>query len=358
MALSGMLPLLTGRREFLVISEQLEAGARPWVIGPGGAAKAFVLAGLITRLSSQTPSGRTPAWFMVTPGRDQAEKLADDLAAFLPPGAGELHLLTPWESFNPEDRPTVEGEGARQRVLDSLRRGGPQVIVTSAAGALSPVANPRWVDTVRVAGKAGSRVDLEEVVRRLAGAGYERTDLVQRPGEMAVRGGLIDVYPSTDDHPVRIEWVGDEIESVRVFDPESQRTVRERSEITILPARAGGEPGVLLPDLVPDAVWVLDEPDELERQARSLYEQAAAAHRRAEEAERISPAPPIPFATWDELAARLGARRSVAMSTLHRPPRGEAVEILFGAVESFAGQMEGLTQQLREWVAAGRRIVV
>src|SRR2546429_455274 len=60
MALSGMLPLLTGRREFLVIAEQLEAGARPWVIGPGGAAKAFVLPGLITRLSSQTPSGRIP----------------------------------------------------------------------------------------------------------------------------------------------------------------------------------------------------------------------------------------------------------------------------------------------------------
>ena len=358
MALSGMLPLLTGRREFLVIADQIDAGARPWVIGPGGAAKAFVIAGLIARRSSRAPSGRTPVWFIVTPGRDQAEKLADDLAAFLPPGAGELHLLTPWESFNPEDRPTVEGEGARQRVLDSLRRSGPQVIVTSAAGALSPVANPRWVDTVRVAVGAGSRVDLEEVVRRLAAAGYERSELVQRPGEMAVRGGLIDVYPSTDDHPVRIEWVGDEIESVRMFDPETQRTVRERSEITILPARAGGEPGVLFADLVPDAVWVLDEPDELERQARSLYEQAASAHRRAEEADRISPAPPIPFVTWDEVAARLGARRTVAVSTLHRPPRGEAVEILFGAVESFAGQMEGLTRQLREWVAAGRRIVV
>src|SRR5262249_58177200 len=108
-------------------------------------------------------------------------------------------LWTPWESLNPEDRPSIEMEGVRQRVLESLRLGEPQVIVASAAGMMQEVPDPRWIDAVRVDLAPGSRSDLAEVVRRLGAAGYERTDLVQRHGEMAVRGGLVDVYPSTPD---------------------------------------------------------------------------------------------------------------------------------------------------------------
>src|SRR5215831_9677009 len=172
MALSEILPLLSRRREFLFLSDQLESGTHPWLTGPGGAAKAYVLAGLIARLSS-----KAPAWLVLTPGREQAEKLSDDLAAFLPASAGPLHLLTPWEAYSPEDLPPVEVEGARQRILESLRRGGPQVIVMSIAGALQAVSNPAWVETVRVAVAPRSPMDLGEAARRLVAAGYDRTDL-------------------------------------------------------------------------------------------------------------------------------------------------------------------------------------
>ena len=161
MALSGLLPLLSRRREFLLLSDLLDRGQRPWVAGPAGAAKACVLAGLIARSSEQAA-----AWLVLAPGREQAEKLADDLAAFLPPGAGSLHLLTPWEAFSPEDPPPVEIEGARQRILESLRRGGPQVIVMSVAGALQAVSNPAWVETVRLSVAPRSGVDLGEAAGR------------------------------------------------------------------------------------------------------------------------------------------------------------------------------------------------
>src|SRR5215469_14931641 len=131
MALSGMLPLLLRRREFLLLSDLMDRGQRPWVTGPSGAAKAYVLSGLIARRSEQEQ-----VWLVLAPGREQAEKVADDLAAFMPAAAGSLHLLTPWEALSPEDPPPVEIEGARQRILESLRRGGPQVIVMSMAGAL------------------------------------------------------------------------------------------------------------------------------------------------------------------------------------------------------------------------------
>ena len=353
MALSGILPLLSRRREFLYVCEQLEQKSRPWVAGPSGAAKALVLAGLITRFE-----GRTPAWLILTSGRDQAERLADDLAAFLPAAAGGVHLLTPWESFNPEDPPSVETEGARQRILESVRCGSPQVIVASIAGALHAVTDPRWIDMVRVDLAPGSRSDLGHVVERLTAAGYERTDLVRRLGDLAVRGGLVDVYPSTEDHPIRIEWAGDEVESIRVFDAETQRTIRTLPRIVILPARQGHGPSVALPETIPDAMCALDEPDELARQALVLVERATATHARAIEAGRIPEGTSMPIVPWDRIAATLDARRTVALSTLHRPDRGPSVDIEFGTVESFAGQMEALAGQLREWAAAGRRVVV
>ncbi|HLW61558.1 MAG TPA: transcription-repair coupling factor [bacterium] len=351
MTLSGMLPLLIRRREFLFVCEQLAQRRHPWVTGPSGAAKALVIGGLVTRVDA-------PAWVIMTPERDHAEKLADDLAAFLPSDRYAAHLLTPWESFNPEDRPPVEMEGARQRVLESVRRGRPHVIVTSAAGALHRVADPRWVDTVRVDLTVGGRGNLEQIVRQLAAAGYERADLVQRPGEMAVRGGLIDVYPSTGGDPVRIEWAGDEVESVRVFDAETQRTVKGLAGITLLPARSDPGAGIPLVDLVPDAVCILDEPNELERQARGLYDQAIAARQRGMETGRVPPDAPMPLVSWETIAAALEAHRTGALSALHRPARGQAVEIQFGPVESFAGQIEGLARELRKWGQAGRRIVV
>src|SRR5438445_553026 len=354
MALSGILPLLSSRREFLFVSDHLERGDRPWVTGPNGAAKALVLAGLIARLAE-----RAPAWLILTIGRDQAERLADDLAAFLPASAGRVHLLAPWESFNPEDPPSAETEGTRQRILEALRRGRPQaIIVASVAGAVHTVSDPRWIDTVRVDLAPGAPNDLGQVVQRLAGAGYDRTDLVRRPGELAVRGGLIDVYPSTEDHPIRIEWAGDQSESLRAFDPETQRTVGALPQVTILPARPGEKATATLLDQVPDAVCALDEPEEFERQAKALYEQAAGAQRRAVEAGRAPADSSVPAVPWDRIARALDAHRAVALSTLHRPPRGPVVEFSFGVLESFAGQTAALAVRLREWTAEGRRVVV
>ena len=353
MALSGILPLLSRRPEFPFVDERLERGDRPWVTGPGGAAKALVLAGLITRLA-----GRAPAWLILTLGRDQAERLADDLAAFLPASAGRVHLLAPWESFNPEDPPSAETEGARQRVLEALSRGHRAIVVASVAGVVHPVSDPRWIDTVRVDLAPGSPNDLGQVVQRLAGAGYDRTDLVRRPGELAVRGGLIDVYPSTEDHPIRIEWAGDQIESLRAFDPETQRTVGALPQVTILPARPGEKATATLLDQVPDAVCALDEPEAFERQAKALYEQAAGAQRRAVEAGRAPADSSVPAVPWDRIARALDAHRAVALSTLHRPPRGPVVEFSFGALESFAGQTAALAVRLREWTAEGRRVIV
>ncbi len=361
MPLSGVLPLLQRRREFGSLYEQIIRGRNPWVVGPAGAAKAFCVAALIAQGGDEIP-----VWLILTLGREQAEKLSDDLAAFLPPHGHRLHLLIPWEAFSPEDPPSVETEGMRQRLLEDVRRGRPVVVIAPPAGFLSPLPDARRVASLRVDLRAGTAQRLEEILSSLSAGGYERTDLVHAPGLMALRGGLIDVFPSTEDRPVRIEWAGDVIESIRAFDPETQRTVATLPEVTVLPARAAqraeapelGGSGLVLPDALPGAVCVIDEPEETARQANALYAQAAAAHRRAVDVGRISGPDPLPLVPWDRIAQAITPHRLASLSTLHRPPRGDAVEIPFGAVESFAGQTEALARRLREWMDAGRRVVV
>ncbi len=359
MAVSGLLPLLRRRREFLFVSEQLASGRNPWVTGPAGAAKACLIAALAAHNVPEHPQ-----WLVLTPGREQAEKLADDLAAFLPPGAAQVHLLASWEALTPEDPPSVEAEGQRQRLLESIRRRDPVVVLAPPAGFLAPFPDPRWIESVRLELRGGVRIRLEDVVARLRAGGYERTELVHVPGEMAVRGGLIDVFPSTEDRPVRIEWAGDDVESVRSFDPDTQRTTGTRSGVVLVPARPSGSPGPTLADALPHAVCVVDEPDETSRQAQSLYEQAVTGHRRAVETGRIPKETPVFLTPWERVASAVASHRTVSISALRRPARGDApwrgqvVEMRFGAVESFAGQIDAVAQNVRRWMDGGRRIVI
>jgi transcription-repair coupling factor (superfamily II helicase) len=358
MSLSGVLPVLQRRREFLVVSEALKAGRRPWVTGPVGAGKACLLAALVDRAGPAVP-----AWLAVSPDRDHAERLADDLAALLPSGAPAVHLLELWDAPGPGEPLSLDAERTRQRLLDALRRREPVIAVMAAAGLVAPAPDPAWLDAVRVEFRPGTRLRLEDATARLAAGGYERADLVRVPGEVSVRGGIVDVYPPASDHPIRAEWAGDEIESIRAFDPETQLTTAPVEAVTILPARAEGTPaGVLLPSLFdPEAVCVLDEPDEVGRQGAALVKQSAAARARAVETGEIAGDAPAAVVPWEDVAALLDARRAVAISSLRTPARHgryEAVAVAFGAVESFAGQVEGFAEEARRWIAARRRIVV
>ena len=166
--------------------------------------------------------------------------------------------------------------GERARALDVLAGGG---LVCASAEAVAeglPAAGQR-PETLRL--RAGDEPGFEELAERLALAGYERVERVEERGQFAVRGGLIDVFPSTGREPLRIELFGDEIEGIRAFSPFTQRALRPMDEATIYPAAERRldlieptldedgplpVPGDLVPPLpgVPNLVW---EPREVER---------------------------------------------------------------------------------------------
>ena len=92
-----------------------------------------------------------------------------------------------------------------------------------------------WMDAIR-SFTAGDEIDLSEEKKVLSQIGYERVDMVEAPGQFAVRGGILDIYPLTEENPVRIELWGDEIDSIRYFDAQSQRTKEQTEGVRIYPA--------------------------------------------------------------------------------------------------------------------------
>ena len=137
--------------------------------------------------------------------------------------------------------PAVSRVGRRQRALRSLRTA--RVVV---AGPLAFMERTPLYEPMELG--AGTEIELDATLERLVVLGYERVDRVSRPGEFAVRGGIIDVFPSTRRSPVRVEWWGDEIESVRAVSLATQRVVRELEAVTVYAAREGDLAGLAATD--------------------------------------------------------------------------------------------------------------
>ncbi|MCB2224149.1 MAG: transcription-repair coupling factor [Actinobacteria bacterium] len=163
----------------------------------------------------------------VVPGERDAEELVDDLRLF----AGAEHLPA-WETLPFEHvSPNVATMAARARARHLL---GSSVVVASVRAAVQRV-SPSPVEPIVV--ESGDEVDLADLTRRLSAAGYHRTDRVESRGEMAVRGGLIDVYPAQGDAPVRLDFWGDTVEGIREFSVASQRSVGDATRLVAYAAR-------------------------------------------------------------------------------------------------------------------------
>ena len=121
-----------------------------------------------------------------------------------------------------------------------------------------------------------SEVDLDELKEKLVELGYERVGQVEMPGQFSIRGGIIDIYSLTEENPWRIELWGDEIDSIRSFDAESQRSLENLEEITIYPAveRTGEKGMVSFLDYFPEekTMIFLDEPNRLSEKGEAVEE--------------------------------------------------------------------------------------
>jgi len=163
----------------------------------------------------------------VVPGEREAEELVDDLALF----TDAIHLPA-WETLPFEHvSPNVATMAARAEARHAL---GTTTVVASVRAAIQRV-SPSPVTPIVV--EAGAEIDPHVLVRQLSDIGYHRTDRVEARGEMAVRGGIVDVYPAQGAAPVRLEFWGDTVEDIRGFSVGTQRSIQDEARLVAYPAR-------------------------------------------------------------------------------------------------------------------------
>ena len=171
-------------------------------------------------------------FLIVTPLPEEAERVAEDISFFLP---GSVHLFPSWETL-PFDRvsPSLETMGDRVSAIYALMTGSP--IIVAPVSALMQMVPPRdFLNNSMDYLEAGEETDLESLVERLSNGGYSRVSMVQEMGEWSRRGGIIDIFPPSTENPVRVEFVGDSVESIREFEPATQRSIRSLNSVIILP---------------------------------------------------------------------------------------------------------------------------
>ncbi|MEE8347086.1 MAG: hypothetical protein V3S20_07050, partial [Dehalococcoidia bacterium] len=361
-----------------------DVGRRPLRLTAGvpDTAKAVVVASLARAV--ETPL------LAIVPREDRADALADELSAWL----GETAAVVPFPQRDalPYERLTPDPEAVRQRLMALLPRGGCNVIIASAMALAQRTLSPQeMAASVRVLGP-GSRLEPEEFLARLSALGYAIEPLVERPGQASRRGGIIDVFPPQAEAPVRIELVGREIESLRRFDPASQRSVETVESVALGPVRevvlpAGAEPGTehalarldfsrctdearerfreeislleagvgfaadsfyvpflaratLLDHLPPETVIILDEESEVAAALDEAEREADTVRREMEERGELPRGLPLPQQTWRELRAAIDDRQ--ALVKLSRWASGEEADCLrlpFSPAAAYGGQL-------------------
>ena len=127
-------------------------------------------------------------------------------------------------------------ERERLAVLRKLMEGVPITVIVTVDGLMDRLIPLEELKSKRIYLTAGERMDVDEMAGKLVELGYEKTGFVENPGEFSIRGGIFDIYPITEDCPYRIELWDDEVDSIRSFDVESQRSIENMDEVWIYPA--------------------------------------------------------------------------------------------------------------------------
>jgi transcription-repair coupling factor (superfamily II helicase) len=344
---------------------------------------------------------RSAPLLSVTPRTADAEALADALGALL--GPDRVAVLPPWETL-PAERlsPRAETVGRRLAVIDRLTHPAEHpapllAVVAPVRAALQPI-DPR-VAARRPLRLAAGATGFDVVVAALAGLGYERVVQVEERGQFAVRGGIVDVFPAAAEAAVRLEWFGDELESLRTFGVGDQRSTGPLDTVVVDPARelvvdddlvararaalphapahaealvalAEGRTAegvealalalrgdaVLVADLLPrGASLLLVEPVRCEERARAV----------ARDAETLAAAvwdlgevgSPVGYAEPAVLVERVAARGGdvVRVSAL---PHAGAAPLAGAGWDSLRGDITALAGRVRGLLAGGTRVVV
>jgi transcription-repair coupling factor (superfamily II helicase) len=407
MNLSSLLSLVTEVPGYSRLLQQLsrtEGESRLTILD---AAKPYIIAALHNEFALPV--------MVITAQPEDRQRLYEELQVWCPPSALLHHFpepdVLPYEYLASDLTTMLE----RLQVLSALafwqnsqvNGAGPPLIVASAAAAMGKtIPRDAFVSACHTL-KQGMTADPLELIGRWQTMGYEMENMIEVPGTMSRRGGIADIFPPCSAFPARIEFFGNQIESIRLFDPETQRSLKDVESITIVPAKeillpradsdswqqiegklnsrscaadvkerieadmarlwqnqwfAGAEfysplfnSGSIFDYLPKDALLIVDSPEQIEAVMERLHEQAQELRQAKLQAGELPQGFPPAYFTWGELQPKIRARRRLVLE-----PWGEndGQALPFTAPQSYGGKLGIFLTAIKGMIKTGQRVMV
>lgn len=253
----------------------------------------------------------------------------------------------------------------RMKVIKALLEEKELTVVTSIDGCMDFLESLGKIKEQLIHYESDSTVDIEQLKNQLVALGYERVGQVEMPGQFSVRGGIVDIYCLTEENPWRIELWGDEIDSIRSFDPESQRSLENLEELTIYPAveHIGDKDMVSFLDYFPEerTIIFLDEPNRLTEKGGAVekeYRQSRM-HREEKGSRNL---PENWLCSFEQLQKELNKRNCISVCALEPKQAGWKVREKFymevKSISAYNNSFELLVKDLHQYKKQGYRIAL
>lgn len=253
----------------------------------------------------------------------------------------------------------------RMKVIKALLEEKELTVVTSIDGCMDFLESLEKIKEQLIHYESDSTVDTEQLKNQLVALGYERVGQVEMPGQFSVRGGIVDIYCLTEENPWRIELWGDEIDSIRSFDPESQRSLENLEELTIYPAveHIGDKDMVSFLDYFPEerTIIFLDEPNRLTEKGGAVEEEyrQSRMHREEKGSRNL---PENWLCSFEQLQKELNKRNCISVCALEPKQAGWKVREKFyleiKSISAYNNSFELLVKDLHQYKKQGYRIVL
>ena len=253
----------------------------------------------------------------------------------------------------------------RMKVIKALLEEKELTVVTSIDGCMDFLESLEKIKEQLIHYESDSTVDTEQLKNQLVALGYERVGQVEMPGQFSVRGGIVDIYCLTEENPWRIELWGDEIDSIRSFDPESQRSLENLEELTIYPAveHIGDKDMVSFLDYFPEerTIIFLDEPNRLTEKGGAVEEEyrQSRMHREEKGSRNL---PENWLCSFEQLQKELNKRNCISACALEPKQAGWKVREKFylevKSISAYNNSFELLVKDLHQYKKQGYRIAL
>lgn len=349
-------------------------------IGLRRSARLPVLAGIYEKL--QIPI------LLLTDRTDRALTLYDELGLlsshadrlFFPEPGPLFYENSPWGERTRRDRLLVLTKLSSYHIPAAQSPVPPPLIIAPARGAITrTIPRREFLKAVRIL-KVNQNIRLEDLIHQLIKRGYESVNTVISPGQLARRGGIIDLWPPAESDPVRLDFFGDEIDSMRLFDPATQRSTDKVTELLVSPAREyllpdehtqpedgdysefhipilHSSPASILDYMPRKSLVLVDHYEDLNDTIHEIEEQAVEMRTDYIAEESLSPDYPIPYLTLTEIHDSLSIHPTIELGPSAMLETTSFAK-QFSSGPRFGGQLKPLLDYFGQQFTAGNRIVV